>query len=313
MKILVIGAAGRLGTKVVKQLEESGEHTLRLGDIREIETDHEFVHCDVLNPDELIPAMEGMDVVFGAHVGGPRGRFDAPVDRLRVSSGRFEVLVMGVFNIMQGAALIGVPKVVQVTSEAARGQRLPIKFVEVCDEETPAKPDYTYALGKYIKEIIAEYTSRIDGVPTICLRNGWFQNPGEIRDLNRLGSSLLHQGSVTLYDMARAAVMAIENTDESIQHEVFLLTNSTEFSPEEVPELRTNPEAVFERHYPGILDLYKQYDIDFEGPKKRGKFWKIDDISKAKRMLGWEPTFTLRTFYENLKAGKYTKGQIFDI
>lgn len=313
MNILVIGAAGRLGTEVVRLLGESGEHTLRLGDIREIETEHEFLHCDVLNPHELIPAMKGMDVVFSAHVGGPRGRFDAPADRLRVSSGRFEVLVMGVFNIMQGAALVGVPKVVQVTSEAARGQRIPIKFVEVCDEETAAVPDYTYGLGKYIKEIVAEYTSRIDGVRTICLRNGWFLNPGQIWTLQTLGSTLLHQGSVTRYDMARAAVMAIENTDESIQHEVFLLTNSTEFSPEEVPELRTNPEAVFERHYPGILDLYKQYEIDFGGPKERGKFWKIDDTSKAKRLLGWEPTFTLRTFYENLKAGKYTKDQIFDM
>ena len=312
MKILVIGAAGRLGTEVVRQLEKSGEHTLRLGDIREIETEHEFVHCDVLNPDELIPAMEGMDVVFSAHVGGPRGRFEAPVDRLRVSSGRFEVLVMGVFNIMQGAALIGVPKVVQVTSEAARGQRGPFKVAEVYTEEE-GKPDSTYGLAKYIKETVAEYTSRIDGVRTICLRCGAFKNPGAIRDLNRLGAGLLCQRAVTLYDMGRGAVLAIENTDESIQHEVFLLTNSTEFSPEEVPELRTNPEAVFERHYPGILELYKQYDIDFEGPKERGQFWKIDDISKAKRLLGWEPTFTLRTFYENLKAGKYHKGQMFEM
>ncbi len=30
MKILVIGAAGRLGTTLVEQLEEKGEHTLRL-------------------------------------------------------------------------------------------------------------------------------------------------------------------------------------------------------------------------------------------------------------------------------------------
>ena len=30
-------------------------------------------------------------------------------------------------------------------------------------------------------------------------------------------------------------------------------------------------------------------------------------------MLGWEPTYTLRTFYENLKAGQYTKGQVFDL
>jgi len=320
MRILVIGASGRLGSQVVSLLDELGSgDTYVLGDVREPEypTSHPFVHCDVLDTNELLEAMEGMDLVFSAHVGGPRLQGDATTaEKLWVSSKRFEVLVMGTYNIMQGTALAGVPRVVQVTSEAARGQRLPITFTDVCTEETPAVPDYTYALGKYIKEVIAEYTARIDGLTTVCLRNGWFQNPGEIRDLNRLGSSLLHQGSVTRYDMARAAVLAIEAAKRDRlpnKHEVFLLTNATEFTREEVPELRTNPEAVFERHYPGILELYRQYEIDFEGPKQRGKFWKIDDISKAKRLLGWEPTFTLRTFYENLKAGKYTKGQVFDI
>ena len=312
MNILVIGAAGRLGSRVVEMLEETNKYTLRLADIRPIESRHEFIHCDVLNTDDLIAAMQGIDLVYSAHVGGPRLQSDELSERLMVSSKRFEVLVMGVYNIMQCAAMVGVPKVVQVTSEAARGQRLPLVHAMVMNEETPALPDYTYGLGKYIKEIIAEYTARIDGVQTICLRNGWFNNPGQIRDLKGLGSSLLLQGSVTRDDMARASVLAIEHIDRCGPHEVFLLNNSTEFLPDEVPELRTNPEAVFERHYPGILALYKEYEIDFEGPKAKQKFWKIDDVSKAKRLLDWEPTYTLRTFYENLKAGKYHKGQVFD-
>ena len=313
MKVLVIGAAGRLGSEVVRQLEKSGKATLRLADVVEIRSDHESLLCDVLHPDQLIPAMEGMDVVYAAQTNHPKPASDSPADQLRARSSRFDVLVRGTFNIMQGAALLGIPKVVQVTSEAARGQKIPIRFVEVCDEDTPAKPDGFYGLSKYLKEIVGEYTSRIDGVQTLCLRNGWFQNPGQIRNLNSLGSSLLYQRSVTRYDMARASVLAIENTDSSLGHEVFLLTNSTEFTSEEVPELRTNPEAVFERHYPGILELYREYEIDFDKPKEKGEFWKIDDISKAKRVLGWEPTFTLRTFYENLNAGEYTKGQVIDI
>jgi nucleoside-diphosphate-sugar epimerase len=315
MKILVIGASGRLGSEVVRQLDElnTGD-TYRLGDVvaPSYPTKHEFVKCDVIDPDSLIPAIEGMDLIYSAHVGHPKARSDSPAGQLRFHAERFDVLVRGTFDIMQGAALLGVKKVVQVTSEAARGQRLPLTATEVCDENTPAKPDYVYALSKYIKEVIAEYMSRIEGVQTYCLRNGWFQNPGQIRDLNSLGSSLLYQGSVTRYDMARASVLAIQamkTNDVPNNHEVFLLNNSTEITRAEVPELRTNPEAVFERHYPGILALYKQYEIDFEGPKQRQKFWKIDDISKAKRMLGWEPTYTLRDFYNNLKAGKYTKGR----
>ena len=313
MKILVIGAAGRLGREVVAQLEERGKHTLRLGDIREIETQHEFVQCDIMDPDSLLPAMEGIDVVYAGFVGRVTRKSDAPADRLRASAGFFEILTIGTFNVLQGAAMVGVPKVVLVTSEAARGQRIPITFTQVCNEETPAKPDYVYALGKYVKEIISEYTTRIDGVRTICLRNAWFGHPGRRRTLEELGPTLLSQGSVTRYDMARAAVLAIENTDESIQHEVFLLCNVTEFTPDEVPALRTDPARVVEKHYPGVLDLFEEYGIDWDKVVESKKLWKLDDISKAKRLLGWEPTYTFRDFYEALKAGKYTTDQTFDI
>ena len=312
MKTLVIGAAGRLGSTLVSELEKSGKHSLRLGDIREIQTEHEFVNCDIMDPDKLLPAMEGMDVVYAGFVGRFPRASDSPADRLRASSSFFEILTKGAFNVLQGAAMVGVPKVVLVTSEAARGQQIPITFTEVCDEDTPAKPDYVYALGKYIKEIIAEYTSRIDGVRTLCLRNAWFLNPGQTRTLDRFATSLLYQNSVTRYDMARAALLAIENTDESIQHEVFLLCNKTEFTPDEVPALRTHPETVVEKHYPGVLKLFEEYGIDWDGLVASKNLWKIDDISKAKRLLGWEPTFTFRDFFEGLKAGKYQKGQIFD-
>jgi nucleoside-diphosphate-sugar epimerase len=257
--------------------------------------------------------MEGMDVVYAGFVGQVKPASDALADRLRASSRFFGILTRGAFNVLQGAAMVGVPKVVLVTSEAARGQKIPITFTEVCDEDTPAKPDYVYALGKYIKEIIAEYTTRIDGVRTLCLRNAWFANPGERRTLQQLGATLLYQRSVTRHDMARAAVLAIENTDESIQHEVFLLSNKTEFAPEEVPALRAHPETVLEKHYPGVLALFKEYGIDWDKLVESKNLWKLDDISKAKRLLGWEPTFTFRDFFERLKAGEYTRDQVFDI
>jgi len=48
MKLLITGAAGYLATEVTRQLAERG-HQLRLADIREMETEHEFVKCDVIN------------------------------------------------------------------------------------------------------------------------------------------------------------------------------------------------------------------------------------------------------------------------
>ena len=308
MKILITGAAGYLCQEAIRQLSEQG-HTLRLSDVVEMETEHEFVKCDILDTDDLAAAVDGVDVVFHTVVGGRTKEPDTPAGRVRGRSKRFAVSVMGTFNVLQMAAEIGVPKVVIVGSEAARGQKLPLIDSEICDEETKPLPDGEYGLSKYIMEIIAEYAYRIDGVKTVVLRNAWFGSAAG-KDLNRMGNKLLFQRCVIRKDLVRAAVLAIEN--DKLQHEVFMLCNSTEFTVDDIPELRKNPDAVIERYYPSTFELFKKYDID---PKPlhddRKVLWKLDDSSKAERMLGWKPTYTYRDFYEELKAGKFTKDYIF--
>ncbi len=307
MRVLVTGAAGYLATEAVRQLAENG-HQLKLVDILDMETDHEFEKCSILEPDEITPAIEGVDVIFHTVVGGGRRETNTPADRVWRSSKHFELTVMGTFNVMQAAKEMGVPKVVCITSEAARGQRIPITDVEICDEETPAKPDYVYALGKYVQEIIGEYTTRIEGVKTICLRNAWF-GAASGKSVQAMGSSLLIQRSVTRKDLVRAAVLSIE--DETLDHEVFMLCNKTDFTREDVPALRKNAADVMEKYYPGSVALLKEYGIDIDKIHESKNLYKLDDSSKAKRLLGWEPTFCFRDFYENLKAGKYSKDHVF--
>ena len=297
MKIAVIGI-GYLGSGVVEALAKRG-HKLRLIDIQPIKAKHEFVRCNVLHEDALELALKSnppFDVVYTT-VGAPYS---------------FENQVIGCFNTLQAAKKLGISKVVLTGSEAARGQRNPNPMnVEICNEETPAKPDYVYALSKYLIEIIAEYFWRVEGVRTIVLRNGWFGSPRG-RTIQEMGSMLLIQRAVTREDMIRAAVLAIEN--QSLEHEVFLLCNSTDFTKEDIPTLRTNPAKVIEKYYGlGAVKLLKEYSIDIEALHKSGAFSKIDDISKAERLLGWKPTFTFRDFFENLKAGKYSKDYIFYI
>ena len=98
---------------------------------------------------------------------------------------------------------------------------------------------------------------------------------------------------------------------KDIEEEVFLLSNSTEFAQEDVPMLRTNPEQVIEKYYSGAVVLLMAYGVDLQALFDNKDLWNIDDISRAERILGWEPTFTFRGFYENLKADRYSRDYMF--
>ena len=108
MKVLITGAAGYLATEVTRQLTERG-HQLRLADIRDMETEHEFVKCDVMDTDEITAAMKDMDVVFHTVVGGGRREPDTPENRAWASNKHFGLTVLDTFNVMQAAKEMGVP------------------------------------------------------------------------------------------------------------------------------------------------------------------------------------------------------------
>ena len=98
---------------------------------------------------------------------------------------------------------------------------------------------------------------------------------------------------------------------KDIEEGVFLLSSSTEFTQEGVLMLRTNPEQVIEKYYSGAVVLLMAYGVDLQALFDNKDLWKIDDISRAERILGWEPTFTFRDFYENLKADRYSRDYMF--
>ncbi len=309
MKILITGASGYFCEELIAQLVLGG-HEVRLSDIVHMDTEHEFVNCSVTDLGTLALAMEGVDAVFHTVVGGRKYPPDSPINRARTSVGHFETTVMGTFGILQLAKEMGIGRVVMIGSEAARGQRIPITDWEVVDEWTEARPDYVYALAKYVMEPISEYATRIDGVETGVLRNAWF-GAHEGKSVTRLGTSLLFQRSCTRRDLVRAGVLALEK--EKLGHEVLLLSGATEFQPADVPELRTNPQAVVERYYPGAYAKLATYgegnelDMLFESRN----LWKLDDISHANESLGWEPTYTFRDFYNGLMADEYPKDHMF--
>ena len=66
MNVLILGANGELGPHVVRALE--GRHRLRLSDINDLETRHEYLKVDASDIDQVIAAADGMDVIINLSV-----------------------------------------------------------------------------------------------------------------------------------------------------------------------------------------------------------------------------------------------------
>ena len=98
MKILILGAASRLGPHVVEAL--ASDHTLRLSDIADIESDHESLRVDISSLDEVTSAMAGMDAVINCTV--------ERRDRRRA----FDVNTLGCYHTMRAAVANNVKRVI---------------------------------------------------------------------------------------------------------------------------------------------------------------------------------------------------------
>ena len=98
MKVLILGANGMLGPHVVKALE--GRHELRLTDINDLDSPHEYFKVDAGDIDQVVSAAEGMDAIINLSV--------LRTDRQLA----FDVSARGCYNMMVAAVEHGIDRVI---------------------------------------------------------------------------------------------------------------------------------------------------------------------------------------------------------
>lgn len=185
MRVLITGAAGFLGTKLVRALLARGRLVNRhgaLAEIREIvvfDTSPEIpfddervrlVNGSVCAADEVDAAIgDDTDSVF--HLAAVvSGEAEADFDK------GMDVNLGGSLNVLNACRRLDyTPRVVFTSSVAAFGGELPASVTDV----TPATPQSSYGTQKVIGELLVNDFSRkgfIDGrvlrLPTICVRPG---------------------------------------------------------------------------------------------------------------------------------------------
>ncbi len=250
MRILVTGAAGRIGSQVVLELVQHG-HTVKALDrkplTKEVRAVAEAVYADMTDSLSLLNAAAGCDAV--AHLAAIPSP-SLPADEV------LRLNVIGTQNALEAAAAHDIPRVVLTSSVGALGFSFPkhpcLPDYLPIDTAHPRRPQDSYGLSKLMNEESAHAMTRLTGMTTIVLRppyvwdldrakkHGWLQ-----RTLERKGDERDPSlwGYIDVHDQAVAFRLALES-DLSGHHVFYTMAD----------DLGVNATAreLAERHLPGL-------------------------------------------------------------
>jgi nucleoside-diphosphate-sugar epimerase len=284
-KIVCTGGSGRLGRYVTKELAERCELTVL--DVKAPEnTSLKHVNANVTDFAALKRAFAGQDaVVHLAAIPNPR---TAPADET------FHVNVQGTWRVLQAAEEAGVRRVVVASSDAALGmhynppdwgpQYLPI------DEDHALRPIEFYSLSKEVTETICRSYAARGKVEVLAIRPTHIVFPPEYPELEARGADVQNYHIWTYVspeDVAQGFRLALETADG--RYRAFFISAAD--------GLNTRPtlDMIAERY--GRLPEIRNRAYFEANPVAS-----VLDITRARDVLGFEPTSDWRRMFSASKA-----------
>ncbi|TQR36995.1 NAD(P)-dependent oxidoreductase [Lysinibacillus sphaericus] len=171
-KILITGAAGKIGQHITNTLMEHTNYQLRLADINLLplrkfkkSSDHDVIYLDVSSLEACQEACKNVDIVI--HLAGD------PSQNADFYSSLLENTIKGSYNIFKAASDNGVSRVVAASSaQAVEGY--PLDF-QVTDS-SPVRPKNMYGVSKCFVEALASYFAYEKQLQSIAIRIGAYDD-----------------------------------------------------------------------------------------------------------------------------------------
>ncbi|MDR6415141.1 NAD(P)-dependent oxidoreductase [Pseudarthrobacter sulfonivorans] len=283
MRMAVTGGSGKLGRHVVRRLTDDGHQVLTL-DLTG-ERSHRVTRVDLRNYGQVMDALLGLDDRlrdFDAvvHLGA------IPAPGMAPEAAIFENNMLSTYNVFQAARRAGIKKVVYASSETVLG--LPFDadppYIPV-DEDYAARPESTYSLVKHLEEQMAIQFTRWD--PELSITGLRFSNVMDPEDYEKFPSfdadakarKFNLWGYIDGRDGAQAVARALENGRPGF--EAFIIANA---------------DTVMSRSSAGLAaEVFPNVTVT----KELGEHETMLSIDKARRLLGFEPQHTWRSYHSN--------------
>lgn len=159
MKIVLTGAAGALGQQLRAPLAKLATELVStdLVEVEDLAANESFVKADLGRLDEVVPLVEGADMVvhFGAIAD------EAPFDAILRSN------ILGAYNVWEASHRAGVRRIVYASSVHAVGMW---RAQDGIGPKAEHRPDTYYGLAKCFAEDLARMFWEKRGLEAVCIR-----------------------------------------------------------------------------------------------------------------------------------------------
>ena len=289
MKVLVTGAAGRLGSFVVQELMQQGHEPILFS---RSEPDHhhgalQWIQGDISVYEDCLKAVQGVDAV--QHLAARPNPTDHPHIRARSHAfdATFKSNMLGTYYLMQAVVQAEVETVVMAGSNCALGHGFrisdtpfPIQYLPI-DEKHETFVEDTYSYSKLAGELMLASYTRAYGIRTYATRICGICPPERRAEMAR-SAKPAHAWSGSLWCW-------VASEDVATAH--CMIMNARNLPPHDVYFLNADDTTALE----SSMELVESYRPDLV-PVTHGLNSNHSLISneKLKRAVGWYPSSSWR-------------------
>lgn len=282
MKVVVTGAAGKIGRWTVRTILDAGHDVIATDKIlREESAATNFIQAELRDYGQVCQLIKGSDAVV--HLG------NIPTDVRNTPQAIFENNMLVNFNILEACKDFEVPKLIWASSETVLGYPFVAEQLTYLplDEEHPTTVKSSYAMAKLLTEQLSDMYQKLTNAQIIALRFANIYEPDEYEKIpsmhwNNQEQDIQRKNAwayCDVRDAAKACLLALEK--DNLGYQIFHIT-----APDTImPDLS---EDLVKKYFP---NLYLKRPI--QGHET------LMAIDKAKQILGYEPAYSWRHVLNN--------------